>query len=60
MQHISRSLSRVIHSFGVASSDAGAISPVLTAADTSEQDLFTAGGTLSRSITCPLQKSLKS
>jgi hypothetical protein len=49
MQLISRSLSN----FGVESSDTGAISPVLFVADTSEQDLWTAGGTLSRSITCP-------
>jgi hypothetical protein len=37
MQLISRSLSRVIHSFGVESSGAGAISPVLFVADTSDQ-----------------------
>jgi hypothetical protein len=44
MQLISRSLSRVIHSFGVESSGAGAISPVLFVADTSEQDVWAAGG----------------
>jgi hypothetical protein len=57
MQLISRSLSRVIHNFGVESSDAGPISPVLFVADTPEVDCWRDFEPINH---MPFQKSLKS